>query len=99
VLAIAEVANPGLQRGRVVLLDDSAVGLDGGVTGDGRPLARVGDEANVDRGIFLQVVGLARLCVGVKEEIEAVALLLCISFLLTDVITATTDLCCQSHSS
>jgi len=39
VLAVTEVANPRLERWRVVLADDVAVCLDGGVAGDGRPLA------------------------------------------------------------
>jgi hypothetical protein len=62
-----------------VLLDNSAVSLDGGMAGDRRPLARIGDEANVDGCILLEVVGLARLGVGVEEEVEAVSFLLCIS--------------------
>jgi hypothetical protein len=75
VLAITEVSNPRLQCRRVVLLDNSAVGLNGSLAGDGRPLAGVGDEANVDRGVFFEVVGLARLGVGVEEEVEAVSFL------------------------
>jgi hypothetical protein len=75
VLAVTEVADPGLERGGVVLADDFAVGLDGGVAGDGGPLARVVDEADVDGCVLLEVVGLAGLGVGVEEEVEAVALL------------------------
>jgi hypothetical protein len=76
VLAVAEVAEPRLQRRRVVFFDNGAVGLDGGVARDGRPLARVGDEAEVDRSMLLEVVGLAGLGVGVEEEVEAVSFLL-----------------------
>jgi hypothetical protein len=67
VLAVAEIAKPRLQRRRVVLLDDGAIGLDRGVTGDGCPLARVGDETEVDRRMLFEVVGLAGLGVGVEE--------------------------------
>jgi hypothetical protein len=42
-----------------VLLDDGAVCLDAGVAGDGCPLPGVGDEAEVDGGVLLEVVGLA----------------------------------------
>jgi hypothetical protein len=62
-----------------VLLDHSAVGLNGSFAGDGGPLARVVDEADVDGGVLLEVVGLARLGVGVEEQIEAVCLLLLVS--------------------
>jgi hypothetical protein len=79
VLAVTKVTNPCLQRWGVVLLDNSAVGLDGSVTRDGCPLAGIGDEANVDGCMLLEVIGLARLCVGVKEEVEAVSFLLFVS--------------------
>jgi hypothetical protein len=58
-----------------VLLDDSAVGLDGGLAGDGCPLAGVVDETNVDGGVLLQVISLARLGVGVEEDVKSVCLL------------------------
>jgi hypothetical protein len=75
VLAVTEVANPCLQSGRVVLADNLTVCLDACVARDGCPLARGVDEANVDGRLVLDVVGLARLGVGVEEEVKAVSLL------------------------
>jgi hypothetical protein len=77
--AVTEIADPGLERGRVVLPHNLAICLDGSVAGDGSPLARVVDEAEVDGLVLLEVVCLARLGVGVEEEIEAVALLRLVS--------------------
>jgi hypothetical protein len=79
VRAITKITKPGLQPRGVVLLDNSAVSLDSGMTRDGRPLAGAGNETNVDRRILLEVVGLARLGVGVEEEIKAVSFLLSVS--------------------
>lgn len=75
VLAVTKIADPSLQRWRVVLPDNVAAGLDRGMAGDGGPLARVVDEANVDRRVLLEVICLARLGVGVEEEIKSIALL------------------------
>lgn len=75
VLAVAEVTNPGLQGWRVVLPDDITVGLDRGMARDRSPFAGGVDEANVDRRVFLEVIGLAGLGVGVEEKVEAIALL------------------------
>jgi len=58
-----------------MLPDDVAIRLNGGVARDGSPFAGVSDEAEVDRSVGLEVVGLAGLGVGVEEEVEAVALL------------------------
>jgi hypothetical protein len=77
VLAVTEVAEPGLERGRVVLLDAGAVGLDGSGAGDAGPLAGVVEESEVDLGMLLEVVGLAGLGVGVEDEVDAVVLLRC----------------------
>ena len=81
-LAVTKIANPSLQRRRVVLLDNGAIGLDGGVARDGRPLAGVGDETKVNRRVLLEVVGLSRLGVGVEKEVEAICFLLDISLWL-----------------
>jgi hypothetical protein len=81
-----------------VLLDNSAIGLNGSVAGDGRPLARVGDETNVYRGILLEVVSLARLGVGVEEEVEAVSFLLLVSPLVPTAAVFTAHLRSQSHA-
>ena len=75
VLAVTEVAEPGLEGGRVVLLDAGAVGLDGGGAGNAGPLAGVVEETEVDFGVLLEVVGLAGLGVGVEDEVDAVVLL------------------------
>jgi hypothetical protein len=77
VLAVAEVTEPGLERGRVVLLDARAVGLDGSGAGDAGPLAGVVEESKVDLGVLLEIVGLAGLGVGVEDEVDAVVLLRC----------------------
>ena len=75
VLAITEVAEPGLEGRRVVLLDAGAVGLDGSGARDAGPLAGVVEEGEVDVGVLLEVVGLAGLGVGVEDEVDAVVLL------------------------
>lgn len=75
VLAVTKITNPSLQSWGVVLPNNITVGLDRGMARDGGPLARGVDEPNVDRRVLLKVIGLARLGVGVEEEIEAVALL------------------------
>jgi hypothetical protein len=58
-----------------VLPNDLTICLDGGMAGDGSPLAGVVDEAEVNGLVGLEVVGLSRLGVGVEEEIEAITLL------------------------
>lgn len=75
VLAVAKVAEPGLEADGVVLLDAGAVGLDGGEARDAGPLAGVVEEGEVDVGVLGQVVGLAGLGVGVEDEVDAVVLL------------------------
>jgi hypothetical protein len=75
VLAITEVAEPCLKRRRVVFLDAGAVGLDGSGAGNAGPLAAVVEEGEVNFGVFLEVIGLARLGVGVEDEVDAVVLL------------------------
>lgn len=75
VLAVTEVTQPGLEAGGVVLADLLAVGLNGGNTGDGSPLAGGLEEGQVDVIVRLEVIGLARLAVGVEDEVDTVALL------------------------
>lgn len=75
VLAVTEVTQPCLEAGGVVLADLLAIGLDGGDTGDGSPLARGLEEGEVDVVVRLEVIGLAGLAVGVEDEVDAVALL------------------------
>lgn len=72
---VAEVAEPGLEDGRVKLLDGGTVGDDGGAAGDGRPFARGRQESDVDVGVVGEVVGFAGFGVGVEEEVDAVAFL------------------------
>ena len=75
VLAVTKVAEPCLERRRVVLLNAGAVGLDGSGAGNAGPLARGVQESEVDLGVLLEVVGLAGLGVGVEDEVDAVVLL------------------------
>jgi hypothetical protein len=56
-----------VMAGRLVCCDE--------LTGDGRPLAGAVNEAKVDIGIVLQLVGLVGLGVGEEEEINAARLL------------------------
>jgi hypothetical protein len=76
VLAVAEISQPGLEALRVVLAHTGAVGLDLGLAGDGSPLAAGVNEADVDVGRVVEVVGLAGLGVGVEDEVNAVLLLI-----------------------
>lgn len=73
--AVAQVAEPCLQRGRVVLFDVGAAGADGGAAGDGGPFARGGDEGEVDVGVGGEIVSFSGLGIGVKEEVYAVLFL------------------------
>jgi hypothetical protein len=73
--AVPEVAQPGLQSFGVVLLDRLAVRLDGGEAGDGGPFAGGVQEGDVDVRVGLQLIRLAGLGVGVKDEVDAAAFL------------------------
>lgn len=75
VRTITEISDPGLQTGGVILADLLAVGLDGDPAGDGGPLAGGVVEGKVDVGVVLEVVGLARLGVGVEKKVDVVILL------------------------
>jgi len=75
VLSVAEVTDPCLERGRIVLVDEATVCHNLGLARDGGPFAGVVEEAEVDVGVGLEVVGLAGLGVGVEDEVDAVALL------------------------
>jgi len=56
-------------------VDEATVGHDLGLAGDGGPFAGVVEEAEVDVGVGLEVVGLAGLRVGVEDEVDAITLL------------------------
>ena len=73
--AVAEVAEPSLQRRGIVLLDTGAIRLDLGFAGDGRPLAAGVQKAQVDLRVGLEVVGFTGFGVGVEDEVETVAFL------------------------
>lgn len=75
VFAVLEVPEPGFEGGGIVFANFGAVGLDGGVAGDGGPFAGRVDEGEVDVGVCGEVVGLAGFGVGVEDEVEAVAFL------------------------
>lgn len=66
-LAVAQVADPRLQGRRVVLVDEIAVGDNVGLAGNGGPFAGVVEEAEVDVGVVLEVVGFAGFGVGVED--------------------------------
>ena len=69
--AVAQVAQPRLQGGRVVLLDQRSVRLDACCSAHGGPFAGHVQEGNVYVRVGLQLVRLARLGVGVEEEVDA----------------------------
>lgn len=75
VLTIAEVADPRLQSGRIVLVNDVAVGNDFGIARDGTPLARVVEESKIDMGVILEIVGLPTLGIGVENQVNTSAFL------------------------
>ena len=60
-------------------MDEATVGHDLGLAGDGGPFAGVVEEAEVDFGVGIEVVGLAGFGVGVEDEVDAVAFL-CVSY-------------------
>lgn len=76
VLSVAEITNPCLESGAVVLVDGFAIGEELSLAGDGSPLAGRGvDKGKVDVRVGCEVVGLAGLCVCVEDEVDTVALL------------------------
>lgn len=75
VLAVAEITDPRLQRGAVVLMDELAVGDDLGLAGDGGPFAGRLEEGEVDFGVFFEVVCFAGFGIGVEDQVDAVAFL------------------------
>jgi len=50
-LAVAEIAEPGLKHGVIVAFNHGAVLDDGGRTGDGGPVTGSIDEGDVDVGV------------------------------------------------
>lgn len=75
VLTVTEVADPGLERRRIVLLDQLAVRDDLGRAADGGPLAKRVQESDVDVRVGGDVVRLAGLGVSVEEEVDAAGFL------------------------
>ena len=73
--AVAKVTEPRLEGWAVVLSNKAAICADAGVSGDGSPLSRSVDEGNVDVRVSIEIVGLARLSVGVEEKVNASSLL------------------------
>jgi hypothetical protein len=71
VLSITKVAQPGFQSRRVVFLDDGAIGDDLRGAGHGGPFAGGVEEGDVDVGVGRDVGGLARLGVGVEDEVDS----------------------------
>lgn len=60
-LAVAQISEPCLQGGAVVLLDHLPVRLDVRIASDGGPLARRVDERDVDVRVRGELVRLVRL--------------------------------------
>ena len=58
-----------------MLGDQAAVGINGGSSSDGSPLSRGVDKGDVDVRVGGEVVSLARLGVGVEEQVNASSLL------------------------
>jgi hypothetical protein len=75
VLAVLQVAEPGLEQRRVVAADLGGLADDASAAGDGRPLAARRQEAEVDVGVGGEVSGLAGVGVGVEDEVEVAAFL------------------------
>lgn len=73
--AITEVTNPRLERGRIVFLDDGAVGDEARATRDRGPFAAGVEEGEVDVWVGFEVVGLAGFGIGMEKEVDAVAFL------------------------
>jgi len=73
--AVAKVTKPSLEGWAVVLSNKAAICADAGVSSDGSPLSRSVDEGNVDVRVSIEIVGLARLSVGVEEKVNASSLL------------------------
>ena len=72
---VLEIAQPGLERGGVVLADGFAVSDDGGFAADGGPFARRVQEGDIDLRVRFQVVRLPGFGVGVEKQVDAAALL------------------------
>ena len=64
---VAEITEPGFESWRIVLVDEGAVGADGSVAGDARPLAGGVEESNVDGGVRGEGVGFAGFGVGMED--------------------------------
>lgn len=75
--AVAQVAQPRLESRAVVLPDGVAVGDDGRVARHRGPFARGVEEGHVDVRVAGDVVRLARLGVGVEDQVDAVVLRPC----------------------
>lgn len=75
VLSVTKITEPGLERRGVVLANGLAVGDDISLSGDRCPFAGAVEEGNVDVGVGVDVIGLARFGVGVEEEVDAAGLL------------------------
>lgn len=70
--AVAEVAEPGTEGGRVVPVDEGAVRHDGGGAGDGGPLANGVDEGDVYVGVLGELVDFVGVGVCEEEKVGAV---------------------------
>lgn len=73
--AISQVSEPSFQSWAIVLLNQGSVSDDTGLPSDGSPLSGRVDESDVNVRVAGDVVGLARLGIGVEEKVNAIGLL------------------------
>ena len=74
-LAVLEIPQPSFQCWCIVFANGFAVRDDGGFTRNGGPFAAGIEEGNIDFGVVIEIVGLARFGVGVEEEVNAATFL------------------------
>lgn len=67
---IAQVAQPGFERWRIVCPHDFTVRYHGRLAAHRGPLARAIEEGDVDVWVRIQVVGLSAFGVGVEEQVD-----------------------------
>jgi hypothetical protein len=72
---VTEITKPSLEGRAVVLGNKTAICADTSITSNGSPLSGGVDERNVDVRVSIEVVGLARLGVGVEEKVDTSSLL------------------------
>ena len=95
--AVAKIADPGFEHGRVMLAHRFTVVDDLGGAADGSPLTRRVQERDVDVRIGLQLVRLPRLGVGVEDEVDVVFLLIAVRCVAQRMGSRSKTLACRSN--